>query len=87
MRIPQVHISWSVFFILSLHIFYVHVHRYLPATADFLSNYEFLGQNTMILKDARGHEVCTKLSVFPSVKFTKIATKGPLEVLKVDGVL
>ena len=41
----------------------------------------------MILKDARGHKVCTKLSVFPSVKFTKITTKGPLEVLKVDGVL
>ena len=28
-----------------------------------------------------------KLTVFPSIKFTKLATKGPLEVVKVDGVL
>ena len=37
----------TVFF--SFHIIFVHVRRYLPITADFLSNYEFLGQNIMIL--------------------------------------
>ena len=63
-------------FFFSFHIIYVHVRRHLPAAANFLFNYEFLGQNTMILKDARGHKVCTKLSVFPSVKFTKNCRKG-----------